>query len=84
MPDILEVFGTEYTGVTGFKATDNNGNTKTYIRPQGNLALVANTPSTDCTNYATVSVTIPIVTYYTGSSAPSSSLGSNGDIYLQS
>lgn len=24
-----------------------------------------------------------IVTYYTGSSAPSSSLGSNGDIYLQ-
>ena len=25
-----------------------------------------------------------VVTYYTGSSAPSSSLGSNGDIYLQS
>lgn len=24
-----------------------------------------------------------VVTYYTGSSAPSSSLGSNGDIYLQ-
>lgn len=24
-----------------------------------------------------------IVTYYTGSSAPSSSLGDNGDIYLQ-
>ena len=24
-----------------------------------------------------------IVTYYTGSSAPSSSLGENGDIYLQ-
>lgn len=24
-----------------------------------------------------------IVTYYTGSSAPSSSLGNNGDIYLQ-
>ena len=24
-----------------------------------------------------------VITYYTGSSAPSSSLGSNGDIYLQ-
>lgn len=24
-----------------------------------------------------------VVTYYTGSTAPSSSLGSNGDIYLQ-
>lgn len=36
------------------------------------------------TNLASVTVAIPIVTYYTGSSAPSSSLGSNGDIYLQS
>ena len=28
--------------------------------------------------------TLNIVTYYTGSSAPASSLGNNGDIYLQS
>lgn len=28
--------------------------------------------------------TLNIATYYTGSSAPSSSLGNNGDIYLQS
>lgn len=27
--------------------------------------------------------TATIVTYYTGSSAPSSSLGSNGDVYLK-
>ncbi len=39
--------------------------------------------TSDVTNYASVSVAIPIVTYYTGSTAPSSSLGSNGDIYLQ-
>ena len=38
----------------------------------------------DVTNLASLVVSIPIVTYYTGSSAPSSSLGSNGDIYLQS
>ena len=35
------------------------------------------------TNLASVTVAIPIVHYYTGSSAPSSSLGSDGDIYLQ-
>lgn len=37
----------------------------------------------DVTNLASIAVAIPIVTYYTGSSDPSSSLGSNGDIYLK-
>ena len=37
----------------------------------------------DVTNIASLVVAVPIVTYYTGSSAPSSSMGSNGDIYLQ-
>lgn len=45
---------------------------------------VASNGTSDVTNYASVNVQIPIVTYYTGSSAPSSSLGSVGDIYLQS
>ena len=31
-----------------------------------------------------VNGTIVLQNYYTGSSAPSSSLGSNGDLYLQS
>lgn len=35
------------------------------------------------TNLASLVVAVPIVTYYTGSSAPSSAIGSNGDIYLQ-
>lgn len=48
----------------------------------GNLALTQNTASTNCTNYATVSVAIPIVTYYTSTSTPTSSQGSNGDIWL--
>ncbi len=50
----------------------------------GNLAIIDNGTNINVTNYATVSVAVPLVTYYTGSSAPSSSLGSNGDIYLQS
>ena len=37
----------------------------------------------DVTNLKTLVVNIPFVTYYTGSGAPSSSLGSNGDIYLR-
>lgn len=37
----------------------------------------------DVTNLASLVVAVPIVTYYTGSSTPSSSLGSNGDIYLK-
>ena len=48
----------------------------------GNLAITDNTASTDVTNYATVSVAIPFVTYYTSSSAPSSSQGSDGDVWL--
>ena len=48
----------------------------------GTLSLSDN-GTVDCTNYKNVSVDIPFVTYYTGSSAPASSLGSNGDIYLK-
>lgn len=48
----------------------------------GTLPLTDN-GTADCTNYASVNVNIPFVTYYTGSSTPASSLGSNGDIYLK-
>lgn len=57
--DTLEVFGTEYTGVAGFKATDNNGQTKTYIRPQGTLSISANGTGIDCSAYAEVDVAVP-------------------------
>ena len=39
--------------------------------------------TTNVTNLASVTVAIPFVTYYTGSSNPTSSTGSNGDIYLK-
>lgn len=48
----------------------------------GNLSLTANTNSTSCVGYSTVSVAVPIVTYYTSSSNPTSSQGSNNDIWL--
>ena len=36
----------------------------------------------DVTNLASLVVSIPIVTYYTSSSTPTSSQGSNGDLWL--
>lgn len=53
--DTLEIFGTEYTGVTGVKATDSNNQTKTYIRPQGTVSITSS-GTTDVTAYASVSV----------------------------
>ena len=48
----------------------------------GTLSIAANGTS-DCTNYASVSVAVPFSSIYSGSSAPSSSQGSHGDIYIQ-
>ena len=48
----------------------------------GTLSVTDN-GTTDVTNYASVNVNIPFVTYYTGTSDPASSLGSNNDIYLK-
>ena len=56
--DTLEVFGVEYQNVAGFKATDDNGNTKTYIRPQGTKSISANGTGIDVTEYAAVDVAV--------------------------
>ena len=39
MADTLEIFGTEYTNVTGIVATDDNGNELTYTRGGGSPTL---------------------------------------------
>ena len=58
MSDTLEIFGTEYQNVAGFKATDDNSQTKTYIRPQGTKSISANGTGIDVTAYAAVDVSV--------------------------
>lgn len=72
--DTLEVFGTEYTGVAGIKATDDNGQTKTYIRPQGTKNITANGLGVDVTEYAAVDVSVtPVLQSKTKTYTPTTS-----------
>ena len=58
MTDTLTVFGNTFTGVTGIKASDNNSQIKTYVRPQGTLSITQNGTGIDVTNYAAVDVSV--------------------------
>ncbi len=57
--DTLVVFGNEYDNVAGIKAYDDNGQLKTYIRPQGTKSISANGTGIDVTAYAAVDVAVP-------------------------
>lgn len=59
MADTLEIFGVEYTNVTGIKATDDQSGTKVYIRPQGTKNITQNGSGIDVTEYASVDVSVP-------------------------
>ena len=58
MTDTLEIFGTEFTNVAGFKATDDNSQTKTYVRPQGTKNITENGTGIDVSAYASVDVAV--------------------------
>ena len=58
MTDSLTVFGTDFTGVTGIKATGTGNGTLTYIRPQGSKSISANGSNIDVAQYATVDVAV--------------------------
>ena len=62
MADTLNIFGTEYSNVTGIIATTPNETDLTYIRPQGNKAITSAGNSIDVAEYATVSVASGTVT----------------------
>lgn len=62
MADSLTVFGTDFTGVTGIKATGTGNGTLTYIRPQGTKSISSNGSGIDVTEYAAVDVAVPTPT----------------------
>lgn len=55
--DTLEIFGVEYTGVTGIKATDDNDAIKTYVRPDGSTTITEN-GTVDVTQFASAIVNV--------------------------
>ena len=57
--DTLVVLGREYDNVAGVKAYDDNGQTLTYIRPQGTKSISSNGTGIDVTEYASVDVAVP-------------------------
>ena len=59
MADTLNIFGTEYTGVTGIIATTPNETDLTYIRPQGTKSISTNGNGIDVAEYASVDVSVP-------------------------
>ena len=57
--DTLEIFGTEYTGVTALVATNDNSTELDFIRPQGTKSISANGTGIDVVSYASVDVAVP-------------------------
>lgn len=58
MTDSLKIWGTDYTGVKGFKAKDSSNNQYAYLRPQGTKSITENGNSIDVAEYATVDVSV--------------------------
>lgn len=78
----ISLLGATYSGVAGVTLPTSGGGTATFPWAEGSETKTEN-GTYDVTSLAQLVVSVAFVTYYTGSSAPSSSLGIDGDIYLQ-
>lgn len=77
MPDNLNMFGFEYSDVSGFKAKDKNDNTLTYIRPNGTKTITSNGSSIDVSAFAFADVQVPgggTITLQNKTASPSESV----------
>lgn len=78
----ITLLGASYEDVPAVELPQTGGGTARFIDPQGSNTYSAN-GTYDVTELASAVIAIPIQHYYTGTSAPSPSLGENGDIYLR-
>lgn len=78
----ITLLGATYTGVPAVTLPTSGGGTATFYDEVGSLPVTAN-GTYSVNGYASVDVSLTFSTVYTGSSVPSSSLGNDGDIYLQ-
>ena len=82
MSDTLEIFGTEYTSVTGIIAKDDNGNDLTYTRGGGSPTLQSKTNINPSTSSQTITAdagydglsSVQINAMPSGSATPASSI----------
>ena len=58
MSDTLEMWGKEWTGVTGFKANNDSHTQLTFVRPQGSINITSNGSNIDVAHYATANVSV--------------------------
>lgn len=78
----ISLLGASYQNVPAVDLPKTGGGTARFHEVSGSQTVNAN-GTYDVTALAQLVVAVPIQHYYTGSSAPSASLGVNGDIYLQ-
>ena len=83
MSETLNIFGSQFTGVTGIKATNSSNQTLTYIIPQGNISINSNGSNIDVTNYATANVSVgsTLPTQHTINLAFSDNTDTDIDVY---
>ena len=60
MSDALKIWGTDYTGVTGFKAVNNSSQLVTYIKPEGTKVITSNGSNFDVGQFATATISVPV------------------------
>lgn len=85
MAQQVKLMGAIYSDVPSVRLPDANDDLHTFVDTSDANATQNSLleGATAYVNGSKLTGAVTIVTYYTGSSAPSSSLGSDGDIYLR-